>query len=27
VQRVILADARIPGCISQALNGGGTHIV
>lgn len=27
VQRVILADARIPACISQALNGGGTHIV
>jgi len=27
VQRVILADARIPACVSQALNGGGTHIV
>lgn len=26
VQRVILADARIPSCISHALAGGGTHI-
>ncbi|MGB9737564.1 [LysW]-aminoadipate kinase [Chloroflexus sp.] len=26
VQRVILADARIPACISHALAGGGTHI-
>ncbi|MCS6888118.1 [LysW]-aminoadipate kinase [Chloroflexus sp.] len=26
VQRAILADARIPACISHALAGGGTHI-